>query len=152
MKRMRIALGVVAAVGALALCGCAADTELSGLETQLAEVGGVNGAIVYTTHSGAPWNTQVQVMLFVDDPSGDAIAGVARDAVTVLAADPTASRNEVTMSFVDGRRAEYPDRFSAFRDQITIPAAVYAELGAGEGGGTKSLTLAPHDVRRLTDS
>jgi len=150
MRRLRTALAIVAAIGALALTGCAASPDLSGLESDLGEIDGVNGAMAYTTHSGAPWNTQVVVLLFLDDPSGDAVVASAQSAAPVLADDPAASGNEVSLYFIDGERGDYASRSEAFRDSIPVTSALAETLGVTQPG-SESLRLSPDDVSRIAD-
>ena len=143
-------LTIVAALGALALSGCAGNPDLSGLEEDLAGIDGVNGAVAYTTHSGAPWNTQVVVMLFLDESSDAAVIASAEAAAPVLAGDPTASRHEVSIAFIDGDRSDYADPSDGYRDDIMIMPAVTDSLGV-EPTGNSFLRLSPDDVRRLAD-
>jgi hypothetical protein len=152
MKRMpvRTVLAATLAIGALALGGCAADPDVAGLEAGLSEAAGVNGAMVYTTHSGAPWNTQVQVLLFVDDPSDEGLVTAVRGAAPVLAEDPVASRHEVTIRLIDGERSDYPDRFAASADEITVLPTVFDALGVPDTG-PYSLTLQPDEVRAIAE-
>jgi len=150
MKRIRTALVIAVAIGALALSGCAADPDLSGLESNLAEIDGVNGALAYTTHSGGPWNTQVVVLLFLDDPSDAGVIASVQAAAPVLADDPTASGHEVALSFIDGDRDDYASRSEAFADDIVIMPVVSDTLGVPESG-TDFLRLSPADVRRIAD-
>lgn len=145
---MRGALAALLTAGALALAGCAADPDVSALESGLERADGVNGAMVYTTHSGAPWNTQVQVLLFVDDPSDDGIAGAVRGAAPILAEDPVASRHEVTIRLIDGDRDDYADRFAAAADEITVLPEVFEALGVPDTG-PYSITLQPAELRRV---
>ncbi|MDY0907951.1 hypothetical protein [Microbacterium sp. CFBP9034] len=152
MGRSRTAKrGVVVAVlalGALALAGCASNPDLTGLESDLGQVDGVNGAFVWPTHSGAPWNTQVQVMLFLDDSSDDAVVEAVRGSAAVIAADAEASRHDVTISFVDGDRADYADRSDASAAEISVMPPVYEALGLPEGS-VYAITLRPEDVRAI---
>lgn len=150
MKRMRTALAIVAAIGALALTGCAASPDLSGLESELAAIDGINGAMAYTTHSGAPWNTQVVVLLFLDDPTDDAVVASVQSAAPVLADDPTASGNEVTLSFIDGDRSDYASRSEAFADSIPVTSDLAEAFGVTQPG-SEMLRLSPGDVRRLAE-
>lgn len=149
-KKLRVGLTIVAAVGVLALSGCASDPDLSSLESNLSQLDGVNGATAYTTHSGAPWNTQVVVMLFLDDPSDEAVIASTVAAVPVLADDPTASRHEVSIAYVDGDKADYADRSDAYRDGITIMPVVFETFGLPDGGSS-FLRLSAADVRRIAD-
>ena len=148
MKRMRMALALTIAAGALALSGCSADPDLGGLESQLAEVDGINGAIADTQHSGAPWNTATVVLLFLDDASDDGIIKSVRGAAPVLADDPAVSRNPVTLIFIDGDREDYDTRSSALADDVIVTSEVADSLGIASGAG-ESLRLTSDDVRRL---
>lgn len=150
MRRMRTALAIAAAFGALALSGCAATPDLSGLESHLAEIDGVNGAMVYTTHSGAPWNTQVVVLLFLDDSSGESVVASAQSAAPVLVDDPAASGHEVTMYFIDGERGDYATRSEAFADSIPVTSALAEELGVTQPG-SEALRLSADQISRITD-
>ena len=134
MRRMRalVAGGVI--VGLLAMAGCAARPDLSGLEDELGQVDGVNGAIVWTTHPGAPWNTQVNVTLFLDEASSDAVIDAARAAGPVLAADPSASRHDVTIAFADAQRADYTRDSISSAPPVTVMPEVYEHLGLQDTG------------------
>lgn len=134
MRRMRalVAGGVV--VGLLALAGCAARPDVSGLEDELGQVDGVNGAIVWTTHPGAPWNTQVNVRLFLDEASSDAVAAAMDAALPVLAADPQARRHDVAVSFADADRADYTSENASSAPTITILPEVYEQIGRQDTG------------------
>jgi hypothetical protein len=151
MKLLRCVVAAGLALGAVSLAGCAGNPDLAPLESRLAEVDGVNGAIAWPTHSGAPWNTQVNVLLFVDDPSEDALIDVVRAAAPALAADAAAGRNEVSVSFVEGDREDYADRFEAQGDELRFSDAVPEALGAGDLSG-QVLTLSPESVRALAES
>lgn len=148
MKRMRMALALTIVAGALALAGCSSDPDLSGVESQLAEVDGVNGAIADTQHSGAPWNTATVILLFLDDASDEGIVQSVRAAAPVLADDPAVSRNPVTLIFIDGDRDDYDSRSSALADDVIVTSAVAESLGISSGAG-ESLQLTPDDLRRL---
>jgi hypothetical protein len=150
---MRLLRGILAAtvvLGAVSLAGCAGNPDLGPLESQLSEVEGVNGAMAWPTHSGAPWNTQVNLLLFVEDPSEEGLVDAVRAAAPVLAGDSAAGRHEVSIGFVEGDPANYEDRFAAFRDQALFSAAVAETLGGRDLGG-EMIVLTPDDVRRLAD-
>ena len=150
MKRFRAVLAIAVAIGTLALAGCASDPDVGGLESGLSEVDGVNGALAYTTHSGGPWNTQVVVLLFVDDPSEEAVVATARAAAPVLADDPASSGREVAVYFIDGDRADYEGRSAAFADAVPVTPALAEALSVSQPG-SEALRLSPDDVRRLAD-
>ena len=150
MKRFRAALAIAVAIGAFALTGCASDPDVGGLESGLAGIEGVNGAMAYTTHSGGPWSTQVVVLLFVDDPADEAVVAAATAAAPVLTDDPASSGREVTLYFIDGDRAQYEGRSAAFADAIPVTPALAEAVGVSQPG-SESLRLAPDDVRRLAD-
>lgn len=149
-KTLRAGLTIAATLGVLVLSGCAGNPDLTGLEGELAELEGVNGAAAYTTHSGAPWNTQVVVMLFLDDSSDAAVLASAEAAAPVLAADPTASSHEVSIAFIDGDRADYASPRDGYSDDIMITPAVTDPLGV-EPTGNSFLRLLPDDIRRLAE-
>lgn len=148
MKTVRTIVGVALALGALTLTGCAADPDVSGLRDELAGIDGVNGAEVFINHSGAPWNTQVVVYLYLDDPSAESVTGAVADAVPALAADSTASRHPVTVSFYDGVLADYADPAQAIGDRIVVGQSTYDALGVDFTGG-QSVQLSPEDLTRL---
>jgi hypothetical protein len=150
ITKFRVGIAIVVAVGALTLTGCAGNPDLADLEANLSKIDGVNGAMAYTTHSGAPWNTQVVVMLFLDEPTDEGIVASTRAAAPVLADDPTASRHEVSIAFIDGDRADYDSQSEAYRDDLTIMPAVVDALGLPDTGSS-FVTLSPDDVRRLAD-
>lgn len=151
MKRIRTALAIAATLGALTLSGCASNPDLSGLEQGLAGLDGVNGSLAYTTHSGAPWNTQVVVLLFVDDPSEEGVVAATQAAAPVLADDPASAGREVSVYFIDGDRGDYAGRSEAFRDSVVITPELAQSLGVEMNGGSERLPLSPADVRRLAD-
>lgn len=151
MKRIRTALAIAAAIGALALTGCASNPDVSGLEQNLNAIDGVSGSLAYTTHSGAPWNTQVVVLLFVDDPSDAGVVAAAQAAAPVLADDPASAGREVSIYFIDGDRADYTGRSEAFRDSVTITPELAQSVGVTIPGGTERLPLSAEDVRRIAD-
>jgi hypothetical protein len=151
MKRIRAVMVLAAAIGALALTGCSADPDVSGLESDLAQVQGVNGSMAYATHSGAPWNTQIVVLLFVDDPSPDAVVATAQAAAPVLADDSASSGREVSLYFINGDRADYSGRSAAFSDAIPVTSDIAESLGVSQPA-SESLRLTPRDVRRLAEA
>ncbi len=144
----RIATVTAVVVGALSLVGCSADPDLAPLESRLAEVPGVNGAFTWVTHSGAPWNTQVQVLLFVDEPTESGLVDAVRGAAPVIADDAAASRHPVGIWFVDGDRADYADRDSASADAMAIFPSVFETLGL-DGSGGRMITVGPDDIERI---
>ncbi|WP_082569405.1 hypothetical protein [Microbacterium sp. Root180] len=151
MKRVRTVLAIAAAIGALTLTGCAADPDMSGLEQDLATIDGVNGSMAYATHSGAPWNTQVVVVLFLDDPSDQTIVTTTQAAAPVLADDPASAGREVSIYFVDGDRGDYGRSSEAFRDAVVITPELAESLGVTMPGGSERLPLTAEDVRRIAD-
>ena len=148
-KMMRAALAITATVGALALSGCAANPDVSGLEAELAAIEGVNGVMVHTTHSGAPWNTQIRVNFFIDDPADETLIAVVEAAAPVLAEDSASAGREVSLRFVDGDRADYTEPPPGFGDLALISRDVAASLGIAQSGSSESLRLTPDDDRRL---
>lgn len=134
MRRMRglVAGGVI--LGVLAMAGCAASPDLSDLEDELGQVEGVNGAIVWATHPGAPWNTQVNVTLFLDEASSEAVIDATRAAGPVLAADPSASRHDVSIAFADADRADYTRDSISSAPSVTVMPEVYEALGLQDTG------------------
>lgn len=151
MKRIRTALAIVVALGALSLSGCASDPDLSGLEQGLADLDGVNGTIAYTTHSGAPWNTQVVVVLFLDEVSDQDVVATTQAAAPVLADDPASAGREVSLYFVGGDRGDYASTSEALRDGVVITPELAQSLGVAMSGGSERLPLSPDDVRRLAE-
>jgi hypothetical protein len=134
MRRMRTMLAGGIVLGMLALSACAADPDVSGLEEELAQIDGVNGAVVWSTHPGAPWNTQVNVTLFLDEASSASVAAAMEGALPVLAADPQAGRHDVAVSFADADRADYTVDDVATAPQITVMPEVYEQLGLADTG------------------
>ncbi|WP_127473767.1 hypothetical protein [Microbacterium sulfonylureivorans] len=149
MRLLRTTLALTIAIGALALAGCTSDPDLSGLESELAGVDGINGAIADTQHSGAPWNTATVILLFLDDSSDEGIIASVRGAAPVLADDAAVSRNPVSLIFIDGDRDDYDTRSSALADDVIVTSEVADSLGIAAGAG-ESLRLTPEDLRRLT--
>ncbi|WP_169583047.1 MULTISPECIES: hypothetical protein [Microbacterium] len=151
MKRIRIVLAIAAAIGALTLTGCATDPDTSGLEQDLAAIDGVNGSVAYATHSGAPWNTQIVVVLFVDDAAEKSIVTTAQAAAPVLADDPASAGREVSIYFVPGDRGDYGSNSEAFRDAAVITPELAQSLGVTMPGGSERLALTADDVRRIAE-
>ncbi len=149
MKRIRAALVIVAAIGALTLAGCAADPDTGRLQQGLEGIDGVTGSVAYATHSGAPWNTQIVVVLFLDDPSDESVVATARSAAPVLADDPASAGREVSVYFVPGERGDYASTSAAFRDSVVITPELAESIGVSIPGGRESLPLSPADVRRI---
>ena len=137
------------AIGILALAGCAADPDVSGLESSLGGIDGVSGADVSVAHSNGPWQTQINVLLFVDDPSIAAVAEVVRQAAPVLAADPASSAREVSIVAIDGDPAELTTRSEALAAHAPVMKSVGEDLGL-DNRSTQWLTLSPADVEQLT--
>lgn len=157
MLRPRRALTALAAAvalcaGTLALAGCSADPDTSGLEAELGGVDGVNGAFVWTTHPNAPWVTHVQVMLFLDDPSETGVVDAVRAAAPVLAADgAAASADAIGLTFVDGQRSDYASRGEAGRDVVAVTPDMARELGVADVG-KRQLQATPAAIRALVEA
>lgn len=146
MRMMRsVPVAVILVAGALGITGCAGDPDLAPLEAELSAIDGTSGAIAWVNHSGAPWNTQVNIQLFMDDLSDEDLIEAVQAAAPILAADPTAGRTRVTIRFVDGDRDDYADHYEASADDIPISAEVAEALGLRDPG-TPSLVLSPADV------
>lgn len=150
MKKLRIALGVLVTVGAMALTGCASSPDLTGLESELGTVSGVNGSIVYTTHSGAPWNTQVEVLLFMDESSEPGLVDAVREAAPLILDDPGASGHDVNFSFIAAQRSDIDELSGAWRYALTVTDTMRAALGARDTG-SKSLRLTTDELRAVAD-
>lgn len=142
MRRMRTMLAGGIVLGMLTLSACAANPDLSGLEEQLAQVDGVNGAVVWSTHPGAPWNTQVNVALFLDEASSAAVAAAMEGALPVLAADPEASRHDVAVSFAHADSADYTRDTVSRAPKVTVLPEVYEQLGLTDTGAHMILVRA----------
>lgn len=145
MRRMRTALAGGIVLGMLALSACAADPDVSGLEDRLSQIDGVNGALVWSTHPGAPWNTQVNVTLFLDEASTSAVTAAMNDALPILAGDPEASRHDVAVGFADGDRADYTRENASSASAITVLPEVYEQLGLTDTGAYV-IVLRPADL------
>lgn len=148
MRRLRFALGACAAAAVLLTSGCAADSNTSALEDSLASTPGVNSALSWVTHPGAPWNTEVQVILFLDAGTDDAVVAATEGASRILAADDVSRGHTVQMSYVEGRREDYPTRDDALSDKLPFGGGVFERLGLPESS-TNALRLSPGDVQRL---
>nr|BFF09428.1 hypothetical protein GCM10025699_07310 [Microbacterium flavescens] len=90
------------------------------------------------------------VLLFVDDPSAEAVVATAQAAAPVLADDPASSGREVNVYFIDGDRDDYDGRSAAFADAIPVTPEIAAALGVTQPG-SESLRLSADDVRRIAD-
>lgn len=149
--RFRIPAAIaLLALGSLALAGCAADPDVTDLETQLSEVDGVNDATVSVTHSNGPWETQLVVTLFIEDATEDGVVDVARAAAPVFVADPAGSRHDVSIYFVPGQQSDYDSEFDAQGQEVPVTADVAAALGVPDTG-PYSLRLSPAQMRAIAD-
>lgn len=142
MRKLRAILALTAVVGALALTGCAADPDVSGLEASIAESGGVNGVIADVQHPGAPWNTEIGLLLCLDDVSDDAVIDSVHRVAPVLAADDATAGRTVSLAFIDGVCADYADRRAALNDRIRVMDVVHETFGVADSGSA-FLTLTP---------
>lgn len=138
------------ATGVLALAGCAGDPDVTELGARLAQAEGVNDATVGVTHSNAPWETQLVVTLFLEDPTDDGVVDAVRAAAPVFVADPVGSRHEVSLHFVPGGLGDYEDEFEAQGEELTVTPAVYTALGIS-GDNPYSLRLSPEQMRAIAD-
>lgn len=153
-RKRRIARWATAAavvVGALSLAGCAGEADLGPLDSGLADVPGTSGAVTWTTHPGAPWNTEVQVLLYVDDATETGLVDVVRAAAPVISDDAVAARHPVRLWFVDGDAADHEDGTSASSDAMAIPPSVFEALGVDARGG-RSIAVSADDLRRIAGS
>jgi hypothetical protein len=138
------------AIGVLVLAGCtaAADPDVDDLQSALGGIAGVSAADVSVAHSNGPGQTQINVLLFVEDPSIDAVAAVVRQAAPVLSADPASSGREVSIVAIDGDPAELTTRSQALAAHAPVMKSVGEELGI-DNRSTQWLTLSPADVEQL---
>lgn len=142
-----IAVGVLS--GILALVGCApqsVDTE--GFEARLAEVQGVNGALVEVQHPGLPTNTNVAVWLFVDSPDIDSVVAITRDVADAAATDDGVRGQQVNLSVVQGDPADFPTRQSAVKNSLPVMHLVAEALGLPDSAG-EMLVLSPKEISDL---
>ncbi|HEY1105688.1 hypothetical protein MUN74_04475 [Agromyces endophyticus] len=143
------ALVATFAIGAVALVGCTtAEPDVAGLESELSQVDGVNDAVVGVTHSGAPWNTQLVVTLYIDDDTADGMVGAARAAAPVFVAGGAGARHEVSMYFIPGQRSDYESDFDAESYELTVTPEVAAALGVSDSGPF-SLRISPAQMRQI---
>jgi len=148
MRSIRVALGVALTLGALSLAGCAASPDMGDLAAHLEEVDGVNAVSADVGHPGAPWNTEVVVRLFVDDPSDAEFTSVIRGAIPALADDPTTARHGATVMFIEGVPGDYDNSGQQLRGKLRPGSKVYDELGLEFG---ESMRLSPEDIARLAE-
>ncbi len=148
MRRMRAALAGGIVIGMLALAGCAGESDVSGLQDELSQVDGVNGALVWPSHPGAPWNTQINVTLFLEEGSTDAVVAAAQAAAPVLAADPAASRHDVTIAFVEAGSGQFTRETVVEAPTVTVMPEAYERLGLAEGS-PYMVTLRPGEAAAI---
>lgn len=147
--RRRAKVLVVAAllVSAMALGGCAPDPDVSSLASELEEIPGVNGAVASVAHSGAPWNTDIVVTLFVDEPTVDGVAEIVREGTPVFLADSSTAERGVEIFVTDADPTEY-DETAASPDYFTSMRAVAEELGI-DSRGNSLLSVSGDDLDTL---
>ena len=149
--RLRVtAFVALFALGSVALVGCAANPDVSSLESELSTVDGVNDATAGATHSGAPWNTTLVVTLYLEDPSDAGVVEAVRGAAPVFVADDEGSRHEVSLLFIGGQRSDYESDFDAESYELTVTPDICATLGVPDSG-PYSLRLSPAQMREIAD-
>jgi len=149
--RLRVtAFVALFALGSVTLGGCAASLDVSGLESELSTVDGANDATVRVAHSGAPWNTQLVVRLYLEDPSDAGIVEAVRGAAPVFVADDEGSRHEVSLLFIGGQRSDYESDFDAESYKLTVTPDICAALGVPDSG-PYLLRLSPAQMREIAD-
>ncbi|MDW4572951.1 hypothetical protein R8Z57_09230 [Microbacterium sp. M3] len=140
---------IVVATATLALAGCAPDPDLGAVESGLAGVDNVTAATASPQHSNFPWETQVNIDLYVEETDEDALVQTVRDIAPVLAADRATSRFETTVNFYEGEPADYGDDGADSFDRAYVPqdgGVFEQELGLTEFAG---IVFGPGDVERL---
>ncbi|MDE0545140.1 hypothetical protein [Microbacterium sp. C7(2022)] len=145
------ALAVAIILGALTLSGCAANPDVSSLETELQTVPGVDAARATVAHSGAPWNTDIVVLLFVEDPTVDSVADVTRASAPVFLADDATAKRGVSLFVTDADPTEYDPVTHSSTQNFQNMDSVADELGVGSGSGGL-LVLSGDDLRALADA
>lgn len=144
MTRRLIAGGILAS--ALALVGCSPATDTTALATDITSTAGTLGTTVDITHPGAPWNTELLVRIYVDDPSVESVAQKVQLIAPVLAQDATASSHTVGITAVQGDPAA--ESGSQIQATLEIMVKVAGVLEVSRSGNAV-LLLSPDDIARL---
>ncbi|MCI0156402.1 hypothetical protein KNO15_06800 [Leifsonia shinshuensis] len=133
--------GVLATV--LGLAGCASP-DPAPVQSAIATAPGILDARVVIGHSGAPWNVDPIITLYLADASADAIEAAVRSTAKAISGDDVA-KHPVSVFVVMGE----PDA-SSDGDGMPIPEGVGTQLGIGEEATRFSMIrLTPDDIRRL---
>ncbi|MGZ0712053.1 hypothetical protein ACWPKO_27335 (plasmid) [Coraliomargarita sp. W4R53] len=148
MRSKRAGWLLLVALVAVVLSGCAADPDLSSLEDSLSDVAGVEGALTYATHSGAPWNTQIVAVLFVDEASVDSVTEVVRAVVPALASDDITSSSGVGVFVSEDEPIDYETYGRTTPMFFDSMPSVAKQLGV-DSPGNALLTLTPEDLAAL---
>jgi hypothetical protein len=147
MNRLRPAIGAVLAVAVLALTGCMANPDVSGVRDGLDAIDGVNGVEVFVEHPGTPWTTIIVANLYVGAATQDDIVAVVEAAIPVLADAPDVARHRVSLTFIDGAIADFPNG-AQLPDKILVARDSYLRLGLEPELG-EAIGLTPEDIRTL---
>ncbi|MGK4595921.1 hypothetical protein [Amycolatopsis sp. w19] len=147
---MRAILCVVGAM--LVLTGCAPSTgDIAGFEKRLAALPGVDGALVEVQHPGLPTNTNVAIWLFVESVDVESVATTTRKVAGVARADDGVRGQQVNLSVVKGKRADFPNRQDFVGKTVPVMHLVAAALGLPEANGNM-LVLSPAEIAKLADA
>lgn len=138
--------GIMASM--LALVGCSPATDNTALAEEITRASGVLGTTVDITHPGAPWNTELLVRVYVDDPSVESVAQKVRLIAPVLAQDATARSHTVGITAVQGAPAAVAASGSQGQATLEIMVKVAGVLQVSSGGNSV-LLLSPDDIARL---
>ncbi len=144
--RALIAVGIVAST--LALTGCSPAADTTGLAAEITQSAGVLATTVDITHPGAPWNTELLVRIYVDDPSVESVAQKVRAIAPALARDATASSHTVGITAVQGDPSTIAASGSEGKSTLEIMVKVAGVLDVSRGGNSV-LFLTPDDIARL---
>ncbi len=148
---MRVVVCVLWAI--LALAGCASrsvDVDTAGFETRLSAVPGVNGAMVEVQHPGLPTNTNVAIWLFLESADVESVATTVRKVAGTARSDDGVRGRQITISVVQGTRAEFPIRQDVVANSVPVMHRVAEALALPESAGLM-LVLTPEEVARLAD-
>ncbi|WP_203579745.1 hypothetical protein [Microbacterium hibisci] len=139
------------ATASVALVACAPDPDLSAVESELAAVENVTAATASPQHSNFPWETQVNIDLYVEQTGEESLLHTVREIAPVLAADRATSRFKTTINFYEGEPADYGENGATSFDVAYVPQSggvFEQELGLTEFAG---IVFESGDAQRLAE-
>ncbi|GAA5034061.1 hypothetical protein GCM10025738_18090 [Microbacterium fluvii] len=135
----------------LVLVGCASEPSTTALEDELAMIPGVEGVALSVSHPNAPWNTRVDIVFAVAEPTVESVTTIVREAAPMIVADPELSGHEVAIAVVDARSATADaDDADAAAAAVHVMPEVGEALGV-DAGGNAFLFLTPEELEAIAD-